>query len=186
MVRLLSCFCQACQAHNWDDCENTSHVDPWSVVQIKPQNTRLVRAQMITSLEDHDDSQFHGDNDELTDFLSIGQNFVVLAEDGNCEGVPYYVLHCQRPKFVVRQAFECVWGNKFEVGDHAVEGTYYQKWGPQNYVYLSTSRPTYIHSHLVIARGFPMMPQDHMVQGRDPTYKLLQGHHQMILNNLTR
>lgn len=186
MVRYLACFCQACQLHNWDNCEYTSHVDPWSVVQIRVQNTRLVRTQMITSFEECDDSQFGGDEDELTDYLTIGQNFAVLAEDGNSEGVPYYVLHCQRPQFVVREAFACVWGNQFEVGDHAVEGTYYQKWGPQNYVYLSTSRPAYIHSHLVIARGFPMMPQNHRVQGRDPTYKILHEHHQLILANLHR
>jgi hypothetical protein len=89
----------------------------------------------------------------------------VLAEEDNDKEFQYYILQCQRAKFVVREDFEYVWGNKFEVGDHAIEGIYYQRWGRglQNYVYLTSSYPANIHSHLVKAKNFSMLPHDHRV-----------------------
>jgi hypothetical protein len=83
-----------------------------------------------------DDSQLGGDLDDLTNDIDIGKKFAVLAEEGNDKGVVYYVLQCQHRKFVVGEDFTCIWGNDFEVGDHAVEGIYYQRWGmgAHNYV----------------------------------------------------
>jgi hypothetical protein len=79
-----------------------------------------------------------------------------------------------------------VWGNIFEVGQYAIEGFYYQRWGrgSRNYVYLSGSHPAYLHPDSVKAKGFPMVPKDHVVQGSDPTYTLLEEHHVMIMNSL--
>jgi hypothetical protein len=37
----------------------------------------------------------------------------------------FYVLQCQHAKFMVKEAFECVWGGKFDAGDSVVIGTYY-------------------------------------------------------------
>jgi hypothetical protein len=186
MVRYFSCFCRACQLQAWDRCENPQHVTPWQLVKLKPHNTRLARNKMIQELERDDDSQYGGDVDDMIDILEIGDHFAVLAEDNNDEGVPYYILQCQRTKFVAGEDFECVWGNRFEVGDHVVEGIYFQNWGAgsQNYVYLSGSCLAFIHSHLVKATKFPMILLDHRVKGDEPIYKLLDEHHSMISGSM--
>lgn len=187
MVRHLSCYCSNCQVQNWESCENKSHVTPWTLAKLKPRNTRFVRRQILDEHEETDNSQIGGSPNTMTDELKIGDNFAVVAEEGNPEGVLYYILQCQRPKFIVQESFTCVWGNSFEVGDHVVEGIYYQRWGlstTNSYVYLSASNPAYIHSHLVKAFDFPMVPSDYRVQGRDPTYKILPEHHCRILASL--
>jgi hypothetical protein len=186
MVRYLSCFCRACQMQAWDRCENPEHVTPWQLVKIKPQNTREVRNRMIQELHRDDDSQYGGDADDLTDALEIGDHFAVLAKANNDKGVLYYILECQRTKFIVGEEFQCVWGNKFDVGDHVLEGVYFQNWGygARNYVYLDNSRAAFVHSHLVKAIKFPMVPLDHRVRGDDSIYKLLDEHHDMILWSL--
>jgi hypothetical protein len=186
MVRDLSYICRSCLLQNWEHCLNSCHVLPWRLVKLRPRNTRVVRRVMIESVQNDDQSQFGGNEDTLSDGISIGDNFAVLADEGNDEGVPYYVLQCQRPKFLVHRAFECVWKNTFDVGQYAIEGFYYQRWGrgSRNYVYLSGSHPAYLYLDFVKARRFPMVPTDHVVQGSEPTYTLLEEHHLMIINNL--
>ena len=41
---------------------------------------------------------FSDDFDSLTDFLVEGDDFAVIAEQGNDEGVDFYVLRCTRAK----------------------------------------------------------------------------------------
>ena len=60
---------------------------------------------MIKRVENDDESQFGGDKEALADGISVGDNFVVLADKGNDEGVPYYIVQCQRPNFLVQTAF---------------------------------------------------------------------------------
>jgi hypothetical protein len=49
--------------------------------------------------------------------LQIGDNFVILVEEGNEKGIDFYVLQCQKAKHVVQEAFTCSWGSSFEIGD---------------------------------------------------------------------
>jgi hypothetical protein len=137
---------------------------------------------MIQELERDDDSQYGRDTYDMTDLLEIGDYFAVIAKDNNDVGVPYYILQCQRTKFVVGEDFECVWGNRFEVGDYELEGIYFENWGvgSQNYMYLSGLRPAFSHSQLVKATKFPMISLDHRVKGDKPIYKLLDEYHTMI------
>ncbi len=113
--------------------------------------------------------------------VQIGDNFEVRAIEGNVEGVDFYVLQCQRPKFMVCEPFACVWGCEFEMGNYVVARTYYQKWGKgnQSYVYLINSNIAYVDAHLVKAIKFPMTLQDHHVKGDDSIYKLLVEHEAM-------
>jgi hypothetical protein len=173
MVRQLSCFCPPCVDEDWDNCESKDHVKPWRCVKLKPSDTSYVREQMV-HYGDHEEWEFGGDGEELSDLLNIGDNFVVPAEGDNSEGVDFYILQCQRPKFKVRESFSCVWGCDFEAGDLAIGGTYYQKWGSSNksYVYLSESNVAYIHAHLVCASKFAIPPANHRVKGDDPVYSL--------------
>lgn len=150
MVRDLVCFCSPCVTKNWEACWNTSHALPWSLIKLKPINNRLVCHQM-EEYEDHEEWEFGGHGEDLLDLLQAGDNFVILAIEGNDVGVDFDVLQCQRAKFMVHESFQCVWGCHFDVGDHVVTLTYYQKWGrgSQNYVFLNQSRTTYIDAHLV-------------------------------------
>jgi hypothetical protein len=93
--------------------------------------------------------EFGGDEEELSDLLNIGDNFVLSAKEDNVEEAEFYILQCQIPKFKVTESFRCMLGCEFVAGDLAVGGTYYQKWGSNNksYVYLSESNAAYIHAH---------------------------------------
>ena len=42
----------------------------------------------------------------MSDLLNVGDNFVVPTEIGNEEGVDFYVLQCQIPKFKVVESFK--------------------------------------------------------------------------------
>jgi hypothetical protein len=104
---------------------------------------------MIEHLQEVDDSQYGGDSDVITSEFCIGTNFAVCAENNNDEGVDYYVLSVLRPRFRVQQPFICPWGNEFRIGDYAIKGMYYQKFGrnrTRNYVWLIGSQPAHIHS----------------------------------------
>ena len=68
-------------------------------------------------------------DDSLGDLVDIGDNFAIPAEEGNDEEVDFYILQCQRRKYVVMEQFCCVWGAVFQVGQAAIVGTYYQKSG---------------------------------------------------------
>ena len=90
---------------------------------------------------DHEEEwKFQREEEALGNVLSIGDNFAVLANVANKEGVEFYVLQCQRPKFVVSEAFNCVLGSRFDAGDSMVARTYYQQWGPSNRSYITTKK----------------------------------------------
>jgi hypothetical protein len=55
-----------------------------------------------------DSSQMNLDHDKLTDNLYIGDTFAVVVEPSNDEYVYYYILECQKEKFIVQRAFTCV------------------------------------------------------------------------------
>jgi len=46
----------------------------------------------------------------MVGLLQIGDNFVVVAKEGNEEGVDFYILQCQQTKHVVQEPFTCAWG----------------------------------------------------------------------------
>lgn len=185
MVRELSCFCASCMCEDWENCEAVSHVKPWALVKLKPSNLQF--ACNVMDEHDHEeDWEFGGEEGALGDVLSIGDNFAVPAELDNEEGVEFYVLQCQRPKFVVREAFDCVWGSSFHAGDSVVAGTYYQRWGRSNrsYVYLSESRLAYVSADLVKACKFLMRPANYRVKGDDPIYKMSEDTLALITSSI--
>jgi hypothetical protein len=83
--------------------------------------------------------------------------FAVPANQPNPENVEFYLFICQRPKFLVSEAFTCQWGPEFEVGDYAVVGTYYQAWG-KGFVLLGSLRHAYLQAELVVQIKFRMEP----------------------------
>ena len=142
-------------------------------MKVHVKDVEVVREQM-EDFGDGSESQFGCEEDSLADLLELGDNFVVPAEPNNKEGVQFYILACLRKKFLVREAFVCKWGSEFNVGDYAVQGRYYQKWGSsqKSYVFLDKSKPAFIPSDLVMAMKFAMPVQNHRIQGKDPMYFL--------------
>jgi hypothetical protein len=83
----------------------------------------------MEEFQDPDEWEFGGDDEELFDLLQASDKFSIPAIRGNAKGVQFYILQCQQPKFMVREAFQCVRVGEFDVGDFVVARTYYQKWG---------------------------------------------------------
>jgi hypothetical protein len=46
MSRELSCYCEPCRKGDFDDCDNTEHVDNWISIKIQLHNVRDVVGQM--------------------------------------------------------------------------------------------------------------------------------------------
>ena len=111
-------------------------------------------------LELWNDFGIDGEN-KLASCLEIGDNFATEAEDGNEEGMDFYLLVCYSKPFVVKESFICPWGEEFSVGQLAVRGQYYQKWstGPQNYVYRASLKLLVVMLRISGQSSFPWFPK---------------------------
>lgn len=67
---------------------------PWRCLKLNPVDIQYVQDQMVKHA-DEEDWKFGRDAEEMSDLLNIGDNFVVPAEEGNAEGVQFYILQCQ-------------------------------------------------------------------------------------------
>ena len=148
------------------------------MVKLKPYNLHEVRERMLLCEERIEDTFEEGLEEVLEgegngDLIHVGDNFVVLAMEGNPEGVEFYILQCSRAKHQVSAPFTCPWGPDYEVGDLVVRGTYYQKWN-NGYVYLSNSRPAHNDAHLIVHCKFAMIPEVGRRKGGEVTYSLSQ------------
>ena len=94
----------------------------------------------------------------LSDVIYVGDNFVVNAEEGNSEGVDYYILTCTVSKQCAMQNIVDAWGNFVSVGTFYIEGIFYAQLDAYNYVYiLFKDKPiAYMYSHLVRCIKVPM------------------------------
>lgn len=174
-VRKLSCFCAYCLDGNSMHCVNTSHVENWDLVKLKPYDLQEV-ADHMTNHEEHnvpDDEDWEEavEGEGFGDLIRPGDNFVVPALEGNTEGVEFYILQCTRAKYQVEHGFKCTWGPEFEAGDLIIRGTYYQKWN-NGYVFLSNSQQAHIDAHLVVHGKFAMIPKPGRRKGGEVTYDI--------------
>jgi hypothetical protein len=51
------------------------------------------------------------------------------VEEGNYEGVDFYILMCTKPMYTLFASYKCPWGYQFNACDVVVARRYYQKWG---------------------------------------------------------
>ena len=65
--------------------------------------------------------------DSLGALVDVGDNFAIPALPDNDKGVDFYVRQCQHKREVVVEKFTCPWEEEFEVRQHILVGTYYQK-----------------------------------------------------------
>ncbi len=102
-------------------------------------------------------------------------NFVVHAEDGNDEGVDFYIMCCERLPFT----FDVGLGNFFLdavyfVGEVVVLRKYYKSWGKKglSYVMLNDNPVGNAYSHLVCYVKFSMPLIMHWVIGNTQVFTL--------------
>lgn len=173
LVRELSCFCAPCINLDWVNCEQQTHVSHWRVVRLRPKAAGPVQAQ-IALAEEPTNLGGIGGVGEQGDIVQLGDNFMIPAEEGNEEGVDFYILQCQRAKFQVQQDLLCPWGGDFKRVDYVISGSYYQKYGraSDTYVLLDASPIAYVDAHLVRHCKFPMVLASHVVRGNSAVYRL--------------
>jgi hypothetical protein len=137
-------------------------------------NPGYVRAVMLDEFDVENWDEFGLNGTYLALTLELGDNLASCAALENEENVEFYILMCTKKPFVCKKAFTCIWGKTFEVGDFAIEGTYYHKYGTghDTYVFLQKSQKAYVAVENVRAVKFPMLLTDHRVSGNDPVYKL--------------
>jgi hypothetical protein len=162
-VRNLSYCYRFCTIGGDGPCDNISHVPTYTLIRLEP--CRVQDAQM----DGQPEPSFGGtDRQALAATLEVGDHFAVVAEEGNSEGVDFYILLCQKFLYEVQEASsEDSWGQKVYHGEHIVVGTYYQRRGSSNnsYVLCGTNRPAFIYSHLVITTKFNMEVTAHRQRG---------------------
>jgi hypothetical protein len=110
----------------------------------------------------------------LAIILKVNDNFIVNVEEGNDDGVTFWVILCTKPLHKVKASFIDNWGSSYEVSDDVVGGLYYHKWGnnDKTYVLLTNSHKIYVYLHLVRVVKFLMPPRNHRVIGNDVICKL--------------
>jgi len=79
---------------------------------------------------------YDGVSVEIGDMVQVGDNFMIPTKEDNEDGVQYYVLQCQRTKFVLEDHFTCPWGAIFKVEDVVIRGKYYKAIDAHVDVYL--------------------------------------------------
>jgi hypothetical protein len=58
--------------------------------------------------------------DELVNVLEVGDNLTFNVEDGNLEGVSFYLILCTKALHKVQKAFNDHWRTSFDEGDDVV------------------------------------------------------------------
>jgi hypothetical protein len=64
-------------------------------------------------------------SDELAVILEVDDNFTINVEEGNDEGVTFWVILCIEPLHKVKESFINNWGSSYEEGDDVVGSLYY-------------------------------------------------------------
>jgi hypothetical protein len=107
--------------------------------------------------------EYGEDGDHLASCMSLGNNFVVNAKEGNEECQDFYILLCTKNIFTINNHFKCPWGQEFCACDMVVVSKYYQNWGwlKSFYVLLTRSQTAYIYACHIRAIKFPMAPTYH-------------------------
>jgi hypothetical protein len=129
-------------------------------------NTTAV-AEQVEEMDEVENWLHDGVSVEIGDMVQVGDNFMIPAKEDNEDGVQFYVLQCQRTKFVLEETFTCPWGGIFKAGDVVIREKYYKKFGrgDKTYVFCDKAIDAHVDAHLVRACKFPMTLAAHRVKG---------------------
>jgi hypothetical protein len=87
-------------------CENLPWAKEWEVEVLIPNNVGYIHHAMENAFQEDEWDESGGVGDHLAPYISLGDNFVVNLEDGNLEGVDFYILMCTKTTFTFKQPFK--------------------------------------------------------------------------------
>ena len=73
---------------NWRYCLNKAYIQRWEY------HTLNDKEAVDGETKKNVNFTYQGRGDTLSDVSNVGDNFVVNAEEGNSEGVDFYILSC--------------------------------------------------------------------------------------------
>jgi hypothetical protein len=97
MVWDLACFCEYYLDEEWELCVNVAHIGCWWLETLQPLNvTSSQNLNVINQTYVGQELDFGSNGESLATSLEAHDNFVVPIEDGNDEGVKFYIMCCER------------------------------------------------------------------------------------------
>ena len=170
----LLCFCISYVDGNWNDYENSSHVQEWKVQGLNWFRARTSMDLQIALLDDEANWIHDGMSMEIGDLDGVDDNFMIPTESQNKDGMDYYILQCQCSKFMLQELLTCPWGGVFSAGGEVIQAKYNKKYGrgDKTYVFYNRFVDVHINAHLVRACKFPMLLAAYRIN-RSPIYKII-------------
>lgn len=131
------------------------------------------------------ETRFSDDIDTLTDFLAEGDDFAVIAEEGNEEGVDYYILRCTRPKLSLEHDTVDGFGFSFDARSMVVFGHYFSQLSVRGrtiqFQQYQWEKEAIHYSHLVLAVKLRLQ-RVHSKKGGAPRWRLDPDDHESIMD----
>ena len=107
--------------HNqWRKCSNKTHVSSWSF-------HKIAQSVGANGEDKSEEPAYEGHFEALSDAIQVGDNFAVNAEEGNKEGVDFYLIKCTNTLEVLKTHEVDSWGGVFEAGSYILKGFYYKQ-----------------------------------------------------------
>ena len=137
---------------NWRYCLNKAYIQNWEY------HTLNDKEAVDGETGKNADFTYQGRGDTLSDVLNIRDNFVVNTEEGNSEGVDFYLLKCTVSKQCATHNIVDSWGNFVSTETFYIKSIFYARLDDYDYVYrLLEDKPVaYMYSHLVRCINVPM------------------------------
>ena len=158
--------------NQWKNCSNKTHVSSWSFHNI-------AQSDGGNSDDESEEPIYEGHYEALSDAIQVGDNFAVNAEEGNKEGVDFYLIKCTSTLENLKVHKVDNWGSVFEAGSHILKGLYYKQ--VDNYCYKLLGRnPVFMYSHLVRCIKIPLI----VIQGARGLYTILSEVFDSVYNNM--
>jgi hypothetical protein len=139
--RQLSCFCEACfEGHN-ESCVQNDHVQPWSLIRLRAQQTHQVRA--LYDLDGEEVTVGTG-GEWIAEEVLVGDHIVVRCEASNDSR--FWTMLVDKALHEVRITFGDETGNKFTPGDMVLRRYWYEARNPsrRSYTLRDDRQPSYV------------------------------------------
>lgn len=179
-TRRHSCFCVGCVHGDWADCQFIGWADRWHEQILRPLQGPRDTSMPMDAVE----MRFSEDADSLTDLLAEGDDFAVIAEDGNDEGVDYYILRCTRPKMRLQQAMVDDFALPSDAYSMVVGGHYFEQIPSRKrsiqFQQYEWEKEAIHYSHLVLAVKL-RLTMVHSKKAGAPRWRLDLDDHESIM-----
>ncbi|KAI5054661.1 hypothetical protein GOP47_0029806 [Adiantum capillus-veneris] len=119
------------------------------------------------------------------DYLAEGDDFAVIAEEGNAEAVDYYILRCTKAKYVLQESTVDDYGEAYDAHSMVVLGHYFQQvHGCGHYIHFvqyEWPKVAIHYSHLVLVVELRLERIVSKKKGSTPRWRLGPHEHKSIM-----